>query len=180
MTRTLLAAAAAAALALLAPSAAAARGASTPAERRRAVETTRKLEREPFAKTANADRRWLLQWIVEIPDINIRLCNGPLDALVEQDAPNGRILYAQAGFGMATFIIEHPDKEKDWVGVQVAGLESVLRAYQAILRKDRSARVPALDDLEAERKGGNLRAVVTDEMKGCDPESMGNVPEDSI
>jgi hypothetical protein len=160
LTRTHLAAAVA--LVLLAPSAATARGASTPAERRRAVETTRKLEREPLAKTANADRRWLLQWIVEIPDVNIR------------------ILYAQAGFGMATFIIEHRDREKDWVGVQVAGLESVLRAYQAIVKKDRSARVPALDDLEADRKRGKLRAVVGSEMKGCDPEAMGNVPEDSI
>lgn len=178
MTRTHLAAAIA--LALLVPSLATARGASTAAERRRAVETTRKLEREPLAKTANADRRWLLQWIVEIPDINIRLCSGPLDALVQEDAPNGRILYAQAGFGMATFIIEHPDKEKDWVGVQVAGLESVLRAYQAIVKKDRSARVRALDELEADRRGGKLRAIVGEEMKECDPEAMGNVPEDSI
>ena len=78
--------------------------------------------------------------------------------------------------GMAAFLIQHPDKEKDWVAVQAAGVESVLRAYQSLLRKDKSARVAALDDLVEERKTGDLRAVVKDEMKQCDPESMGAPP----
>lgn len=178
MKRTLLAAAFAAAV--LAPALAAARGPSTPAERRRAVETTRRLEREPLAKNANADRRWLFQWIVEIPDIQVRLCAGPLDALVKEDAPNGKILYAQAGFGMAAYLIENPKKADDWVAVQAAGIESVLRAYASTLRKQPDAHVQALDQLVAARKSGKLRAVVQEQMKSCDPESMGPVPEDSI
>jgi hypothetical protein len=168
------------ALAVLAPSQGAARGPSTRAERRRAVETTRKLERDPLAKNANADRRWLLDWIVAIPDIQVRSCSGPLDALVEGNAPNGRVLYVQSVFGMAAFLIEHPDREKDWLAVQTAGIESVIRAYQSILRKDKGARVAVLDDLAEERKSGDLRAIVKDEMKDCDPESMGPVPDDSI
>jgi hypothetical protein len=176
--RTLFAAAIAAAV--LAPALGLARGPSTPAERKRAVETTRRLERDPLGKTANADRRWLFQWIVEIPDIQVRLCATPLETLVKDDLPNGKILYAQDGFGMAAFLIENPKKEDDWVGVQAAGLESVIRAYESILKKHPDARIEVLDTLVQARKAGKLRAVVQGEMKSCDPESMGPVPDDSI
>ncbi len=183
----------AAAIALLVPALALARGPSTPAERRRAVETTRKLERDPLAKGAGAERRWLLDWIIAIPDIQVQSCSGPLDALVRgeaangrgeapdaREAPHGRILYVQSLFGMAAFLIENPKKSDDWVGVQTAGLESVLRAYESIVRREKGARVPALDKLLTARNKRTLRAVVTDEMKGCDPSAMGPVPEDSI
>ena len=52
-------------LILALPGLAAARGPSTPAERKKAVETTRRLERSPLAPNADADRKWLLKWIVE-------------------------------------------------------------------------------------------------------------------
>jgi len=178
LKRTLLTAAVA--TFLLTPGLASARGAATPAERKRAVETTRRLEREPFAKSANADRRWLFQWIVEIPDIQVRICAGPLDALVKENAPNGKILYAQAGFGMAAYLIESPKKADDWVTVQAAGLESVLRAYDSVLKKQPGAHVDVLDSLLAARRAGKLRTIVQEQMKTCDPESMGPVPEDSI
>ena len=178
MKRTLLTAALAAVL--LAPGLVSARGVSTPAERKRAVETTRRLEREPFAKSANADRRWLFQWIVEIPDIQVRICSGPLDTLVKEDAPNGKILYAQAGFGMAAYLIESPKKANEWVAVQTAGLESVLRTYESVLKKQPGAHVDVLDSLLAARKAGKLGTIVQEQMKTCDPESMGPVPDDSI
>ncbi len=122
-------AAAAAALILTLPAFAAARGPSTPAERKRAVEITRRLERTPLAPGANTDRMWLLKWIVEIPDINVRGCSGPLDALAQDDGSrHGKQLYAQSMFGMTTFMIEHPRQKDDWSAVQTAGVESTLRA----------------------------------------------------
>jgi hypothetical protein len=153
------------ALALLFPAFAGARGPSTPAERRRAIETTRRLERDPLAKRASADRRWLLEWIVAIPDVNVLQCAGPLDALAEEGAPHGRILYVQAVFGMARYLIENPGKQDDWVAVQTAGIESALRAYEAILRAEPRSHVAALDRLVATRKAGKLRALVEEEVR---------------
>lgn len=131
---------------LAVPALAGARGPSTPAERRKAVETTRQLERFPLAPGANGSRMWLLKWIVEIPDINVRGCSGPLDALVQEGAGrHGRALYAQAMFGMTAFLIENPGRKDDWLAVQLAGMESTLRTYQALLAAEPASRWEELD-----------------------------------
>ncbi len=146
------------------------RGPSTAAERKRAVEVTRRLEKDPFGKGAREDRRWLFEWIVAIPDINVTLCGGPLNALVEDPGLHGRELYAQDGFGMAAFIIENPKRKDDWVAVQTAGLESLLRMYDTLVSRDEEERRPELDRLEAARKAGKLPELVKSEVK-CDAEA---------
>jgi hypothetical protein len=177
--RPALALATLAALTLAAPVLADARGPSTPAERRRAVETTRKLEKEPLGKGAGASRKWLLQWIVDIPDIHVQGCSGPLDALAQDGGERyGRLLYMQAMFGMAAFQVEHP-KEKDWVAIQAAGIESVLKAYRALLRAAPDARWEELEALAAVAKAGKLESVVEQTMEGCGDEH-GPGPGDAI
>lgn len=174
----------AASLALLAPAIAGARGPSTADERRRAVQTTRKLEKEPLARDANASRRWLLDWIVAIPDVQVRSCSGPLDVLVEDSGRFGRILYLQSIFGMATFLIENPRAKDDWVAVQAAGIESVLRAYRSLVRIDAEARRDELDALLETQKRGRLKQLVEETMAECgkppEEEGMGPVPRESI
>jgi hypothetical protein len=175
---------AAAALAALLPALAGAqgdeakRGPSTPAERKRAIELTRRLERDPLAKTAEADRKWLLQWVVEIPDIMVTSCAGPLDALRnDRGGRHGSELYIQSVFGMAAFLAEHPKKKDDVVAVQTAGIESVLAAYRSILKKEPKARWPELDELLAAQKKGTLPQVVKDEVD-CKPQTEPTPPLD--
>ncbi len=174
----------AAAVALLAAAPAAfARGPSTPEERRRAVETTRRLEEQPLARGSNESRKWLLQWILDIPDIEVTSCHGPLDALAQDgESPYSRILFLQPVFGMAAFLAQNPKKASDWAAVQTAGIESALRAYQSVLKADSEARVPALDRLLEAKKAGKLRQVVEKEMADCGKprNDMGPVPGDAI
>jgi hypothetical protein len=171
-------------LVLAAPSlAAAARGPSTPEERKRAVQTTRSLEKEPLARRSMEARRWLFQWITEIPDIHVTSCSGPLDPLLaDADDMYGQLLWVQSVFGMTAFLVENPKKASDWAAVQTAGIESVLRAYESLRRSDSDARWPALDRLERARRGGKLRALVEKEMASCgDPDSiMAPPPRDAI
>jgi hypothetical protein len=170
------------ALSLVAPAAARARGPSTPEERKRAVETTRKLEKEPLARNSMDARKWLFQWIVEIPDVNVTSCAGPLDALREDEEDTyGQLLYVQSVFGMAAYQIENPKKSKDWVAVQSAGIESVLRAYDAMRKADSDLQYKELDRLEKARKDGKLSALVKKEMAKCgNPDEMGPAPREAI
>jgi hypothetical protein len=171
-------------LALLALPALAARGASTKAERQRAVEVTRRLEKNPLAKGGDADRVWLFQWIVEIPDINIRTCESPLDQLKEDEGErHGRELFLQHVFGITTFLIENPKRKDDWVAQQVAGLESVLRAYRSLRKTDPAVRWRSLDRYDELRREGKLADAVKRTMPGCDPatdDEMGPAPEEAI
>jgi hypothetical protein len=170
-----------AALALAPAFAAAARGPSTPAERKRAVEATRKLEKEPLSSGSDQQRVWLLRWIQDIPDIMVKSCSGPLDSLIQDEAGerHGRLLYAQSVFGMAAFQIENPRRASDWVAVQTAGIESVLRAYRAMLKDDPQSRWKELDLLQAARSQGKLQDVVEETMESCGEES-GPGPGDAI
>jgi hypothetical protein len=175
----------AAALVLLSvPALASARGPSTAAERKRAVELTRKLEKQPLARSSSQDRAWLLEFIIEAPDFDVKGCTGPLDVLVkEEDGPYARVLYVQAIFGMAAFMFENPKKKDDWAAVQTAGIESTLRAYQAILAADPDARWKELDRLVAARGAGKLRKLVEKEMAACgrgEDDAGGPAPRDAI
>jgi hypothetical protein len=160
--------------------AAAGRGPSTPAERKRAVEVTRKLERAPFAPGADADRKWLFKWIVDIPDITVRGCASPLVALLQDDGTrHGRMLYAQSMFGQTVYMIQNPAKRDDWVGVQTAGIESTLRAYQAMKQADPQISWQELDLLQEASKAGRLAEFVEENMEGCSAED-GPGPGDAI
>ncbi len=159
------------ALALAAPAVAAERGPSTAAERRRAVEITRRLERAPLAAGANADRIWLLKWIHDIPDIVVRTCSGLLDTLPADDGQKlGRKLFAQSMFGMTAYMIEHPSRKGDWVAVQTAGIESTLRAYEALLKVKPGVRWEELDRLIVIRDQGRLPDLVESQLEGCGDE----------
>jgi hypothetical protein len=175
---------AAALLVLCSPALAAERGPSTAEERKRAVELTRKLEKQPLARSGGADREWLLQFIVEAPDFNVKGCSGPLDALAkDEDGPYARILYVQSIFGMAAFMFEQPKKAGDWAAVQTAGIESTLKTYESILRADSDARWKELDRLVAARNAGKLRKLVEKEMAKCpeeDEDELGPSPRDAI
>jgi hypothetical protein len=176
--------AAAVLLVLCSPGLAAARGPSTPEERKRAIEITRRLEKQPLARSGGEAREWLLQFIVEAPDFNVKGCPGPLDVLAKnEDGPYARLLYVQSIFGMAAFMFEQPKKANDWAAVQTAGIESTLKAYEALLRADSEARWKELDRLVAARNGGKLRKLVEKEMAGCDKvgeEDVGPSPRDAI
>ena len=168
---------------LLAPALAGARGPSTAEERKRAIEITRKLEKEPLARSGVEARVWLIQFIVEAPDFEVRGCSGPLDVLAKDDErPYARLLYVQSVFGMAAFMFANPKKADDWAAVNAAGIESTLKAYESILRADSDARWKELDRLVAARKAGKLRALVEKEMAPCGTGEHGEgpTPRDAI
>jgi hypothetical protein len=173
---------AAAVVLLCAPALADARGPSTVAERKKAVELTRKLEKQPLARSSNQDRAWLVEFIVEAPDFEVKSCSGPLDVLAkDEENPYARILYVQSVFGMAAFMFENPKKAEDWAAVQTAGIESTLRAYESLQKADPDSRWKELDRLDAARGKGKLRALVEKEMAKCGTgEDEGPAPSDAI
>ena len=169
-------------LLLCTPAIVSARGPSTAAERKRAIEITRRLEKEPLARNGEEARGWLLRFIVEAPDFNVRGCSGPLDVLAKNDEePYARLLFMQSIFGMAAFMFEHPKQAEDWAAVQTAGIESTLKAYEAMRRADSEARWEELDRLVTARNAGKLRKLVEKEMAGCpNEENEGPSPRDAI
>lgn len=151
------------------------RSPSTPQERQRFAALTHKLEQAPLDKSLYEEKKWAIQWLQDIPDININICAPVLfgtDFLREQNKYTPQLSY-QATFGQAVYIIEHPDKAADTTAQYIAGVESALKAYSAIVKSDPSAKSKALDDLLEKQKQGKLADFVRDASKGCEDRKEG-------
>jgi hypothetical protein len=151
------------------------RAPSTAQERQRFVSLTRKLEQNPLDKSLYEDKKWAKQWLEDVPDINVNIC-APLlfgmQFVLEQNQYTPQLSY-QATFGSAAYIIEHPDKAGDTAAQFVAGVESALKAYSAIVKSDPQARSRALDSLLETQKQGKLAEFVHDASKSCEDKKEG-------
>jgi hypothetical protein len=155
------------------------RGPSSPQERARAVKFAHSLEDDPLAQDAKDKRAWVIQWIIRIPDITVNVCDEYFGKL--PDIPHGYAtdITRQMIISSTAFMIEHPDKAKDDQAVALSGLLGALKAYQAILRQDPSARWPYVDHLVQMRDQGKLDDYVSDTRRKCsqdeeepDPDTM--------
>ena len=143
-------------LAVFTPHVAAERGPSTPEERARFVKITRALEEDPLDDNLRGDKERALRWLIEIPDISVKVCSGPLTKLLDTKKNYSPELFTHNLFASAAFIIENPEAAEDDNIVFVAGIEGVLRMYENILKEKPKARHKVLDELIQKRDQGEL------------------------
>jgi hypothetical protein len=143
------------------------RGPSTPEERKRAVEMATFLETNPLAKEAKDIRAALFVFLAEVPDISISLCTNVFGESKKFKGDYESELLGQSAYSQAKFIIEQPDKAQDQAAVQLAGVEGVLRTWQAIKAAKPKAKFPLMDELVAKQQAGTLAEHVQEGLKGC-------------
>ena len=155
------------------------RGPSTAEERTRAVKVAHELEEDPLAKDAKDNREWVIQWIVDIPDITVNVCFDYFGKMPKPSRGHSKEIVRQMIISSAAFMIEHPDKAKDEQAVATAGLLGSLKAYQSILKGEPDARWPYLDKIVQMRDQGKLDDFVSDTRRKCaqeeeepDPDTM--------
>jgi hypothetical protein len=149
------------------PAGAQTRGPSTPEERARAVKVAHELEEDPLAKDAKEHRDWMIQWIVDIPDITVDVCFEYFGTLPDPPKGHSAEITKQMVLSSAAYMIEHPDKAKDEQAVALSGLLGALKAYQAILKQDFASRWAHLDKLVQMREQGKLDSYVAETRKKC-------------
>jgi hypothetical protein len=156
------------------------RGPSTPEERTRAVKVAHQLEDDPLGKDAKENRQWVIQWIVDIPDITVTECDDFFGKIPKTPRGRMREIVNQMVISSAAFMIEHPDKAKDDQAVATAGLLGALKAYQSILKEEPDSRWPYVDKIVQMRDQGKLDDYVSDTRRKCaqeeeeepDPDTM--------
>jgi hypothetical protein len=129
------------------------------------VKTTRYLEANPLTKDAKDIRAWAVTFVIEAPDVSVVVC-GLIGPLLDKKPKYGSELTAQYTIGMAAFKIENSDKANSENAAQQAGVESMLKAYQSILKEKPKETVKFLDDLIQKRDKGELTKFVEDSNCG--------------
>jgi carboxypeptidase Q len=142
------------------------RGPSTPEERTRVVQISKRLRADPIAADVQHDRLWLMTWLIGVPDISVKLCTTFLGDL--GDAKNGYpgALIAAMMATEAAFVIENPNKTRDSAAVYLAGVDGAPDGYRAIREKS-DYRLPQLDYLIQKREKGKLVDYVRNVAKKC-------------
>lgn len=129
-----------------------------------AVRSARFLESNPFDDKAKETRERLTAYMIRVPDITVNMCGDLIPEMYEKRTRmilgHAEIL-AQLGFGALAAVLQHPEIARDRYAQDLAGVESALKVYKAVLLRDPTAKRPYLDDLIAQRDAGTL----ADEIK---------------
>ncbi len=139
---------------------------STPQERKQIEELAKKLEVNPLDRSLTKDTRRLFQRIIDVPDITVTLCNGVMPWL-RDDYKYGPELSVTYTFGAAAYVIEHPMADagaSSW-----AGLESALRGYQNIVKRNPDDKSRTMERALDQRDMGTLEDKV---KEACGPEKQ--------
>ena len=138
-------------LSLISASGAANRGPSTAEERARLLKAAGLIQNTPLSPEARKEGAWALQWITDIPDINVTICGS-----FEPNYKYEPQMMAAHVITMGAFIVKNPKKATDQNAVWRAGVEGMLNAYESILRKQSDAHDDFYDDLIQQRSDDNL------------------------
>jgi hypothetical protein len=135
--------------------------------RQRVVAIAHKLEAAPLDQALFPEREWAKQWVLENPDVRIRMCMQLLPDLRHARYKFRREIVDQMMLSSVAFLVEHPDKAGDHLAENVGGLQGVLKAYSAIVKSNPDARVQALDDMLEKQSRGELVEFARDTIKVC-------------
>jgi hypothetical protein len=122
------------------------------------VKAARFLEEKPLDKEAKKVRAWAMQWLIATDKVTVNLCSETLT--FDKNYKYGTELFGQYAIGMGAFKLNNADKASDDGAAQVAGVESALTAYQAILAQQPKATNPLMNDLLTKRSDGTLATYV--------------------
>lgn len=129
------------------------------------IKAARFLEERPFDKNADLIRALAVRYVTETEDVNVKVCGGKAtEPLLDKKNKNSSALIAQYTIGMAAFKLQNPQNTNE-ADAQTAGIESAVKAYEAMIAEKPKTRHPGMDDLVAKRNSGDLRAFVS--ANGC-------------
>jgi hypothetical protein len=135
--------------------------------RQRVVAIAHKLEAAPLDPALSPEREWAEKWILENPDVRVRVCMQLLPDLRRPRYKFRLEIVDQMMLSSAAFLIEHPDKAGDHLAENVGGLQGVLKGYAAIVKSNPDARVQALDDMLEKQSRGQLVEFARETIKAC-------------
>jgi hypothetical protein len=119
------------------------------------IKATKFLEEKPLDKEAKNIRSWALTWVIKTDKVSVTVCSMLVSGIDKKYKYSGEV-FGQYTLGMAAFKLANPEKAKDEDAAQMAGIESALTSYEAMVKEQPKAKNAFLDDLVAKRGDGSL------------------------
>ena len=130
-------------------------------EKELVIKTARALETAPLSDETAKMESPALRWVIETDQVNIIACGGIFSMFSDKKNKNSTEMTGAYTIGMAAFKLENPDKAKDENAAQLAGLETALKAYEAIVKDKPKTRNEKIDQLVEKMHNGQLADLVS-------------------
>ena len=130
-------------------------------EKELTIKTARALETAPLSPETIKMREKSLKWVIETDEVHLIVCGGVFSLFSDKKNKNASDMTVGYTIGMAAFKLEHSDKVSDENAAQLAGLETALKSYEAILKEKPKTKFDKIDALIEKRNNGQLAAIVT-------------------
>lgn len=124
------------------------------------ISNTKLLERIPLNENAGAARNWNFKYVADTDEVSVVLCSDSMKLIPEKKNKFKGELLMQFTFGMAVFKLENPAQKDDEKAATLAGMESVLRTYEAMVKENEKAKSVQMDELLAKSKNGELKTLI--------------------
>jgi hypothetical protein len=125
------------------------------------IKAVRFLEEKPLDPKAKEVRAWSIKWVIATDKVSVRVCSLLISGIDKKYKYSAEI-FGQYTIAMAAFKLANPDKAKDEDAAQLAGIESALTSYDAMVKEQPKARNAFLDDLSSKRSTGLLTTYVAE------------------
>lgn len=123
------------------------------------IKASQFLETQPLDKKAKDIRSKALLWIIQTDKVSVTACSLLVSGLEEKYKYSGDLV-TQYTIGMAAYKLANPEKAGEEDAVQLAGVESAMRSYEAMLKTQPKAQHKFMDDLVAKRSNNTLAEFV--------------------
>jgi hypothetical protein len=123
------------------------------------IKAARFLEEKPLDKQAKDVRAWAIKWVIATDKVSVTVCSLLISGIDKKYKYSGEV-FGQYTIAMAAFKLTNPDKAKDEDAAQLAGIESALTSYEAMVKEQPKARNAFLDDLSSKHNAGLLAKYV--------------------
>ena len=124
------------------------------------IQAVRAYETAPSAKETAQVREKALRWVIETDDVHLVVCGGIFSMFSDKKNKNSSDMTAAYTLGMAAFKLENPSKASDEDATQLAGLESALKTYEALVKEKPKTKNDSIEALLVKRNNGELAAMV--------------------
>ena len=122
------------------------------------IKVARLLEEKPFDENAKKYREWALLYLIETKDVSVNVCTDGIKAITDKKNKSGGELLVHYSIATAAFKLENPSKANDENAAQLAGVESMLKSYEVMVKEKPKVQFAGIDEVIEKRNKGELAA----------------------
>ena len=127
-------------------------------EKENVIAAARALETTPLDKSTAKIAERALKWTIETDEIHLIACGGTFGTFSDKKNKQSSLMTMGYMIGMAAYKIQNPAADEN--AVQLAGLETALKAYEIAVKEKPKTKSDQVEALLVKRANGELVALV--------------------